>query len=303
MNKDYIEKFTKKYFFDYLIILLLVPCIGMLLLCMVALIPRDVIQENIEKSAEYLNIHNDHFKYSLIKDYRSTSVDEIADANLINIAFYYDSRHPLVSSVKCGWYVDGAHYNESLLNAVKHNLPPNDNYFRYWHGSLLFIRPMLAIFNIKQIYVCLYLIVFGLLMYLVFLLMRNRLKYECLSLLISMLVVNLWVVPMCFEFTWSFAISFLVSIIVVKRALSNRYETFGTLFLITGMITIYLDFFTTETITLLIPLLLTLRIRIKKQELENVAFVMKCSLSWIAGYIFMWSSKWVIGILYLDWMD
>ena len=76
-------------------------------------------------------------------------------------------------------------------------------------------------------------------------------------------------------------------------------------FLITGIITSFLDFLTTETITLLVPLLLLIAVKndhidgdsqFKKYAKQNLLY----SVLWGIGYSGMWISKWLIASVVLN---
>ena len=66
----------------------------------------------------------------------------------------------------------------SLAEAVKTDPPANMEYLRYWHGSLMIIRPLLAILNIEQIYIFNSIVLLALLALLVVLLVKNGFKTE-----------------------------------------------------------------------------------------------------------------------------
>ena len=95
-----------------------------------------------------------------------------------------------------------------------------------------------------------------------------------------------------------FLVTFVVSSIAVNLAFKHHYSWFGVLCFIAGMITIFLDFFTTETLTITIPLLLVLRIR-NKQGKDSLVFVLKCIVHWGLGYCYMWAAKWGIATIVL----
>ena len=270
------------------------------LLIISAKIPRDLIQSNMEESAEYLNLHDSHFMHYLIEGVESSIVDEVADANILNIGYYFDASHPLESVMASRWYISGGQ-NKSFLEAVKEGKDPTYNYLRYWHGSLAFIRPLLLFWNIQEIYRFHIILITVLLVSLLMILFRNMLRFECFALLTAMISISLWTVPWCLEFTWMFLVMFVVSIIAVKQSVKKKEDRFFfMLFFITGMITIYLDFFTTETLTVLIPLLLVLRIRLRQGIEKNWLFSFECCSLWGTGYVGMWVSKWLLASLVLN---
>ena len=95
-----------------------------------------------------------------------------------------------------------------------------------------------------------------------------------------------------------------ISIILCKK---NKDDLFGVFFIITGMAVAFFDFLTTETITLLVPLLVILWMkhidgkdspRADKNtgffNRENVRLSIKSSVLWLAGYVGMWSAKWIL---------
>ena len=77
----------------------------------------------------------------------------------------------------------------------------------------------------------------------------------------------------------------------VKLALKEKYSWIGPFFLITGMVTVYFDFLTTETLSLLVPLLLILRVS-RVQGKEWWLMAAKSCIAWLIGYLGMWLMKW-----------
>ena len=68
------------------------------------------------------------------------------------------------------------------------------------------------------------------------------------------------------------------------------------------MLTNYLDFLTTETLTLLVPLLLVLWIDLhnRTQQMHTMAVnAGKAALAWLVGYGGMWITKWILASLVL----
>ena len=282
----------------YILVLLLASFIAAMAMAGVALIPRDRIQKQLEESAEYLTQHEEHFPYQLIDGMNSTNLDEVADANLLNVATYFDEKRPLESAMWARWYFTGyGNENEGFYRAVMEGEEANDLYLRYWHGSLLLVRPLLLFLNIKQLYVFNSVVMAVLLLGLLYIMLKNNLKTEALSFTISMIAVSAWIVPGCLEFTWMFLLMEVVSIVEVKWALSGK--DLDMLFFITGIVTIFLDFLTTELLTVLIPLLLALRIRTRQGKNGNWRFAIKSCFLWGIGYIAMWVMKWEISALIL----
>ena len=111
--------------------------------------------------------------------------------------------------------------------------------------------------------------------------------------------ISIWFVPFCLEYTWVFLVMLIASIVSVIMAIMKKgdWEIF---FLVIGMITVYLDFLSAETLTLLIPLLLVLRIHRNSTQKHHLWLLSaRCCVSWLIGYIGMWITKWVLAAYFL----
>lgn len=92
--------------------------------------------------------------YRVVKQDPASNIDHYADAILLNILYHFDSAHPVTSPLTASYYYTETHNeNENLYTAVTSDVTPTYDYFRYWHGSTIFIRPLLTILNLRQIYI------------------------------------------------------------------------------------------------------------------------------------------------------
>lgn len=230
-----------------------------------------------------------------------SKVDQYADAVSLSMAYYLDPAHPLESVLWARYYEEpytvmapSLHtMNESYVRTVEDGIAPNQQYMRYWHGSLILIRPMLVLWNYKQIKCVLGIVMGGLLAALLFLLVKHKRRVEAVSIAISMFAVSVWYVPLSLEYIWMFLLMLGVSIITVRMCVHGRMDHFPMLMFITGMLAAYFDFFTTETITLLIPLLLAVRIGGRNYSDKDLWLLTgKCCVLWGIGYVGCWMAKW-----------
>lgn len=283
-----------KYFstFFLTVLLLLIALIG------VAKIPKSTIRSNMIETAEYLSTKPaTHFAVSGI---RSSSIDWYADSLLLNIAYNLDDQNTLESVMWAPFSgYTNQHVSQYLLESARDGLKPTQEYLRYWHGSAVIVRLEHFFLNIRQIYFLHALIIAALCIWLLQMLISEGFKKEGVAFLISIICVSIWFVPFCLEYTWVFLVMLFFSVIVIKAAQRNQYDRMGSLFLIVGMVTVYLDFLSTETMTLLIPLLFILRIREKNNCSDNWAFAIKNSMLWLFGYAGMWAMKWLIASIVL----
>ena len=295
----------------YLLLFMVTTALMTVALIGVATIPRDHIQKKSEESAEQL-IKRDTAYYNLIggtsgrallRPWDCSKIDQTADSYLLSIAYYLDEDHPL-ESVLWARYYEGRedevaplkNMNESFYRSVTEKVPTNKQYLRYWHGSLVFVRPLLMIMNLNQMKVFFGTVIVVLLSALLILLIRNKLKTEAISLTVSMVAVSVWFVPVSLEYIWMFILMLVASMMTVMATISGGERKIPFILFLTGMFAAYFDFFTTETITLLIPLLLTIRILYRKERSDKKMWklAIACVLLWGIGYVACWIAKWGI---------
>ena len=230
-----------------------------------ARIPKSAIRENMEESAEFLSA-NPRFYY-LVPGIESSERHLYADCITLNIAWNYDEKAPLRSVMEAKYYTSTEDVNKSLRASVRDDLPGNKEYLRYWHGSAGAIRFLHLFWNVKQIYLFHGLLMAVLFLWLIRILWKAAMKAEAGCLVISMILVSAWFVPFCLEYTWTFLCMLAASIVGVKLAMKSKWQYVPVFFLVTGMVTVFLDFLSAETLSLVIPLLLMLRVR-QREEVE-----------------------------------
>lgn len=285
------------------------------LLTAVACIPRSAIQSNLVESAELLTSRPVFF--SLSETDPASKIDRYADSILLNIAYYYDTEHPLSSVMRSSYYYTiNKNENDNLQYAIVHSPHPTQDYSRYWHGSIAIIRPLLTVLNLHQIYILSGCILCVLILILAILLLRHYNRSTFAGFLCSMLFVSVWYIPFSLEYTWTFLLSLSVCICVILCRKKSR-TLLLSVFIISGSLTSYLDFLTTETLTFLLPLALLLLYAYRpspsaasepkaSQALqfrtiqEGVVFSLQVILCWGGAYVLNWVMKWGLGSLILQ---
>ena len=197
------------------------------------------------------------------------------------------------------YYTGDGDVNTSLRTSVNSHLNAETEYLRYWHGSSAVVRFLHLFLNITQIYWMHAVMIAGLFAVLVIVLLRKRLYAELAAFVLSMVMISIWFVPFCLEYTWIFLCMLISSVLGIKFAEEGKKTQLYYLFLITGMVTVYLDFLSAETLTLVVPLILILRVWRKRADnrygcREQWGFFLKSAGLWAIGYVGMWVSKWII---------
>lgn len=275
-----------------------------------ALIPRTAIGENTLVSAQYL-CEREPF-YEVWEGIPASRIDRYADSILLGIAYQYDSSRPVRSVLMSSWYhTEYLNENRNLLLAVSEGREANEQYLRYWHGSVAIVRPLLTFMSIRGMYALMGILLLLSVLVLFTALFRYKAFAPMAGLLFGLLAVGAWFTPLSLEYIWVLLLSMNLSTIVVCLAGSGKREGYGILFMVGGMATSFLDFLTAETLTLLIPLLLSLWFMRRSEGAgsspalsdgsRGKPWITAASLSalWGAGYLGMWTLKWGISAVVL----
>ena len=296
LNSDATMKIVGKTIFKYIAVFFVTVLLLTGALYFAAKIPKNTIRKHMLESAEYL--YGEELFGSVISFADSSMIDKYADSILLNIAWNYDSKYTMRSIMLSGFYFfPNYEENENLLVSVRDGNGPTQQYLRYWHGSIAIVRPLLTIMSIKGIYVLNATVLVLLFAALIVTLLKMKEAAPALGLTLGVVMTSWWFVPLSLEYTWCCVTALaaaLVAIVLVKKEKSSFY---GPFFMITGMVTIFLDFLTTELLTLLIPLLIILWLDRKKDTTVKTAA--RAVITWGIGYSCMWIMKWILtGIVF-----
>ncbi len=268
------------------------------LLSLTALIPRESIRSNLSASAEFL-CGSDMFA-EVWEGTDASRIDHYADCVLLGIAWQYDDSAPLTSVMESSYY-----HNEdkgeaiNLRDAVTSDLSANKEYLRYWHGSILLVRPLLTIMTIRGIYVLFAVILALLLLILLFFLIRSGDILSAAGLMLGMVLTFSWFVPFCLEYIWVYLIMLGASVAVVL--MKDDVRPLIVTLMVCGILTAFMDFLTAETLTLTIPLLLGInKLRRSGTSERDLIKGTACSaIGWVAGYGGMMGLKWILASIVL----
>lgn len=280
----------------YIVIFILTMLTLISILVLASSINSPNIKKHLIESAEYLDKKPGIDRIQNKREY--TYLHTYADSVLLNIINYIEPEKPLKSILQSRFYQKiKMDTNADFVTAIEENQIANDEYSRYWHGSISVIRPLLLFFNIKQIYTLL-LIIF-LILYSVFIFtIFKKSKKIAVVILISSFAINIFIVPFCLEYFWTIALMMITSITVIKH---EKYgdERLKVIFFITGILTCFFDFLSTETLTYTVPIMLVFLIR-KDEGKEKIKLIIGTGITWLMGYIGAWLVKWILCAIVYD---
>lgn len=271
------------------------------LLFITALIPRSAIQKNMEKSAEY---YDEHILFDHVNNHVFVSrQDNYADCILTNIIYNINDKDLLKSVVSAKYYEneDGI-TNESFSYAVKNDVEPNVDYSRYWHGSMVILRPLFVLFDISGVRMTLGIIILIFTILFEILMIKNKYYVFAVSYLIGLFATAMWMTAFCVEYATTIlvlAVELPIVFLMLEKKDANLYK----ILLCAGVVTAFVDFLTTETLTFTMPFLLYVIYKEKngllKSFKEEISIFIKAGLSWVSGYALMQLAKWMLAMAVL----
>lgn len=244
-------------------------------------IPTSWIQGNVEKSLAVMETEGERPMYAFYR--HSAIVDNHTDMlmyeNLIQNRDYY--------------------------NAVQASVSINQ-YPRYWHGYQVVLRPLTVVFQVQELRY-LGMLLFYLLFFWSAWLMAQKTKPKYAMLYVLTVASSYLVaVTTCFQYLTTFYVLFVSLIVLLSRYDKDRPMRLMLYFFVIGMVENFFDFLTYPIITLGIPLILLLWMRVRDEKADfknNFWFMFKASVSWGLGYALCWIAKWgittvVLGVRY-----
>ena len=265
----------------------------------VKFIPKEKLLDNIKESLPYLESNTEVIEVKPTREYSYLHV--YADKILLNMIYCMDSNKPLESIMAAKYYKNEIMSIEDIPNieeALENGGQGNQEYMRYWHGSMMIIRLLLMFFNINEIYHIFAVIMLILIAVLFIILIKKKQYLLLIATIIGYIMIAINYVPFCLEYVWTFLITLVVSIIGILTKKHNM------LFFITGIITCFLDFLSTEIITLFVPIIYIYTIKYKNGKIKNfkegIKLIAKYSALWLTGYCIMWGTKWLLASIVLN---
>lgn len=303
----------------YLVLFITMVILGIFLLIIVYLIPKKYIEKNIRESAEILYEEGGRvytqtiFTQLFFKD-KYTYGHNATDAIMINNVYSIDRNNILDSILKIRRnYVPGVTtdvkadengnllYNEKyeglnptaeLMDTIEGKNIEAYEYARYWHGYIVILNILFVFFNFTQIKILMTIILLTSFLILTYLIYKKNPIYSILFFIsfISMNILS-WGAILQGMFVMIIAIVFSIFIALRKITISNLNIS---LFLI-GILTAYVDFFTTPLITYLLPMVVFNIFCDEKLGLKKAFGVfVKTAIAWLLGYSMFWATKWIL---------
>lgn len=275
---------------------------GFLLLLAVFMLPKKPMLHNVQESVGTLQSEFEHEE--VVYGYSATLTGIFTDSIMLHSAVY-DAQDRNVLQQAMGIYRGelAQEYwipGEAVVRyAIGETLPYEESYARYWHGYLVFLKPLLLVFNLANLRLLgtvLQPLLLGLILWLFY--KREKFAYGLAygAAVLCMLPVSMQM-SLSLSVCWYILSAALVWQLLRHEKLQEKRH-YPEFFLLAGMAAAYFDLLTYPLVTLGIPLCVYIVLSdnpLKMQIKRLIGF----SLCWAAGYGGMWAAKWILSDILL----
>ena len=289
-----------------LLTLLIVLCgsiaLGYFLLVLVYCIPTKKMEINLKESAA---IFVEEGTYpQKINSYIDSRLDNWTDSLMLLTAVREDSEPAYISAaLNSRNLISDKNPCESLIQIYAEKNTDNlksVKYGRYWHGYLVFLKPLLLFFDYGEIRYINMFVQMLLFAFAAVLLSKKERGLYILPLALSWLFLNPLSTMLSIQF--SIVTSIVFSQIIVMLIFEDKYYKKPFLvvmnFFVLGCIVNYFDLLTYPFVALGIPLAYWFNAcELKKRSNIISVFgnIAKYCVAWVCGYGGMWIGKWLLG--------
>lgn len=268
---------------------------GYLMLVLVFCLPTGRMHNNvIESGASF----NGEYKV-LIDDNITTKTDDFTDALMLLTAENSSDSNPFTAAINAN-RLSGENLDpNSVITNIDNPEYYNVSYSRYWHGYLVFLKPLLLLFNYSQILLIISFVVLALIVGVVYLLQKKKMSKYILPYTITIALMSPMTISLSIQYVSVFAI-FNLAIMFILLFFDKilKSKNYFYVFLSIGIATCYFDLLTYPVVTLGIPLTVWFLMLNQKKVLSlgrNVGQVVLGAVAWAIGYFGVWVGKWMVG--------
>ncbi len=279
--------------------LVIASAVGFLLIVGVYAIPKTRMVNNINRSRELLESEGSYRYWAA--DLLNTQSDNFTDSLMADIAIN-PGTGDLLYDAMINAYVGWADTDDSCqwLLRVAGGEPLYEGYEqvvygRYWHGYLVWMKPLLLVFDIPEMRLINMGVQMILLCWLMILLYRECGPLVCAAIGMGLFVMNPVTLVISFQFSAVYCIALIAMIVMLRhRKQLDERNRWWIVFVWTGIAVAYFDLMSYPLVSLGIPLILYVFLR-EDGVFRHILNVIRLSIDWVIGYAGMWVLKWLIG--------
>ena len=280
-----------------LAILLVSIATGTVLMIGVYMLPTGRMLTNVVESYEIIDTEGGSFTWA--PGYPGSRLDGFTDNIMLQTAVLEGSGNPIRDAM-LNRRMDFPKAQLSPGNALINYVYGARNgeittYGRYWHGYLLFLKPLLLFFNLSDIRMMLMTVQFSLAAALLCLVYKRKGPRLAVPLGLALICLNPVSTAMSMQFTSIYLLTLLFALAELQIDSFSKKRGW-VLYLLLGVCTAFFDFLTYPPAAFGICVLLEILL-FGGSAKEKLKKTILSGLSWGLGYGGMWSGKWLVGSL------
>ena len=282
--------------------------IGTLLLVLVFCIPTDRIRANVAKSVDRVLVNSEEFADNAFLQHVIQNKESYTDSIMVQYAFEKIDGKNAYEHAMWAYHYDLEEEiwaSEESLRAVLEGKDPSEmhlrEYSRYWHGYLVYLKPLLLIFSWEQLVVIELLAQVAMLVAVAVVSVKRKIPGAAAAVVAGLLFMKPEL--MTVSLTMSVCLIITLAAIIFQLCKGNwlaRKGWYPEFFLCVGMLTSYFDFLTYPVVTLGLPLGICFLAAERERIWAAMKRILGYSFCWGVGYAGMWASKWVIADITLQ---
>ncbi len=272
---------------------------GYFLLVLAYALPTDRISDHVQESCVVFKKEDTY--QQLIPGCDSTKLDNFTDALMLLSAENERTEKIWVEALNVSRLTNDEQNPAQILVSLHSGEEleyQTTSYDRYWHGYLIYLKPLLMVFNYQQIRYILFFLLMSLAFLLLYLIGKKN-KKECfIPFLSTIFFLNPAVCALSLQYTPVFILT--LAQVIVILLFEEKYKTCMKLwlyhFFVIGCLTVYFDLFTYPLVTFGIPIAFMVS-QYTKNFKDGLKMLIGTGLLWGTGYGLMWASKWILASL------
>ena len=255
------------------------------------------VEPMIDNLKESKHVFNEEAIYKEVFNWCTSTLDNYTEAMILQNATY-DGQEGLVDKALLNYRYTAVNPYMALranLCGVKKDV---ESYGRYWHGYLVYVKPLLLVFNYELIRMINTIGIIGISMYLIYTMYKYGLKKYIVPFCTTYLLMSPMVSFYLLDYSNLIYIFIIASIITIKKKDKWKDNNYIYMFFIVGIVVAFTDFLTYPIITVGIPMIFYFVLDKIDSIKEIISKIIKFSLAWIVGYMGMWGGKWIVASIF-----
>lgn len=270
-------------------------------------LPKSRMERNVRSSINVFYTENVYPQQA--QGYKSSQLDNETEAIMLLGAIYdggdYSPLEQAMRVARIAFKDTHACCVDLIQYLWEYKIPDNiAEYTRYWHGYMLYLKPLLLFMDYADIRMLNMMIQVILLLILIKELLDKQLKQFLFPFAMSLILLNPAAAAMSLQFSSIYYLVLISMILILRNHEKWRSKKrYPYVFFILGILTVFFDFLTYPMAALCMPLILVLILEHQtntKYWLETMKDIIIAGICFGIGYIGMWAGKWVVSSFILQ---